>query len=907
MMGIIQFVKPRFAIVIVFILLLFVGSEQLLAKAATPAVSQIGSLERQYSTSSTLANYMVPAGTDRLLVVVAAHTRSLDVTGVTFGATAMTEALEEHDGFAVNAFYVLPMGTSTSATTANIVMTNSGGMAGDEKYLSAAVFQNVDQTTPVEPTPCSPTNCDDDDTDGAATIISSLTIPSEAGDLVIDHFNAFGSAEEPTIIIGAGQDVLHANLGGSTAAGGDNRYMSSTQAGAASVTSTWTGQTTSSALAIMHMVMNMNAAFYLSNPKAQPSNEPTNFLATADSPSQITTSWTDATGTTLPDSYLVLCNTTGSFTAPTDSFPVADDADCSDGVGAQTVMQGTETAVWATLNAETQYFFTIYPFTNFGVYTDYKTDSPASDDTFTLPIEPANQPTNFAATTISNTEITTTWTDAAGSPDGYLVTCVLAATGALPPNDGPLVADDAAACGSGGVGTINIGPGIETYSWTGLVPGSVYRFAIYAYNEAGGNANYKTDSFDTVLQTTGCPASPLAVSDTETLLIGVNCYKMETSGIYVLDLTQDITLTTSPWIINTSATAELHINGNGHHIDGDNSYKPFRVISGRLTLTSLTLQNGNDGSQGGAIRVEPNGTTTLTDVSIYSSSATGGGAIYIDEGTVTINSSTLAGNSAPSGGAIYNNQGTLTINNSTLSGNEATVIGGGVLSQQAATTMTNSTITDNSSPNGSGIHSYQNTVTLNNTIVAHNTGSANCVVDNGGVFSADAFNLDNDGSCDNATQSATINLGTLQDNGGATMTHALLSGSAAIDAGNNAVCVAAPINNVDQRGIARPQGTTCDVGAFERQTAVSPTLSINSTPALEWLPAQSTCVNTLWYSTAPYGVYMDYAGDPATFDVATPLASSSINAFWYMDVACDDTTAVSNNLGEFTFDIVPGS
>jgi hypothetical protein len=54
------------------------------------------------------------------------------------------------------------------------------------------------------------------------------------------------------------------------------------------------------------------------------------------------------------------------------------------------------------------------------------------------------------------------------------------------------------------------------------------------------------------------------------------------------------------------------------------------------------------------------------------------------------------------------------------------------------------------------------------------------------------------------------NLGPLADNGGATQTHALLSGSPAIDAGDNSTCPA-----TDQRGVARPQGSACDIGAYE--------------------------------------------------------------------------------------------
>ncbi len=55
-------------------------------------------------------------------------------------------------------------------------------------------------------------------------------------------------------------------------------------------------------------------------------------------------------------------------------------------------------------------------------------------------------------------------------------------------------------------------------------------------------------------------------------------------------------------------------------------------------------------------------------------------------------------------------------------------------------------------------------------------------------------------------------LGALADNGGPTLTHALLPGSPALDAGNDAACSA-----TDQRGVSRPQGAHCDIGAYEAQ------------------------------------------------------------------------------------------
>jgi len=55
-------------------------------------------------------------------------------------------------------------------------------------------------------------------------------------------------------------------------------------------------------------------------------------------------------------------------------------------------------------------------------------------------------------------------------------------------------------------------------------------------------------------------------------------------------------------------------------------------------------------------------------------------------------------------------------------------------------------------------------------------------------------------------------LAPLADNGDPTLTHALVPGSPAIDAApNDAECP-----SEDQRGVSRPQGAQCDIGAFER-------------------------------------------------------------------------------------------
>lgn len=105
----------------------------------------------------------------------------------------------------------------------------------------------------------------------------------------------------------------------------------------------------------------------------EPTNYPEDFIASATA-QEIELTWTDATGSQLPDAYLILANDNNDFIAPEDGNFVYDDFDFSDGEGAANVTFGNETFTFANLNPETTYYFTIYPYTNSGVETDYKTD-----------------------------------------------------------------------------------------------------------------------------------------------------------------------------------------------------------------------------------------------------------------------------------------------------------------------------------------------------------------------------------------------------------------------------------------------------------------------------------------------------------------------------------------------------
>lgn len=292
------------------------------------------------------------------------------------------------------------------------------------------------------------------------------------------------------------------------------------------------------------------------------------------------------------------------------------------------------------------------------------------------------------------------------------------------------------------------------------------------------------------------------------------------------------------------------------------------VSSTDLALLDLTVTGGAGTNVGGGIQ-NNGGRLTLINCSVRDNTTENAGAgIYSDGGALTVIGSTIHGNEAGNvGGGIHTHRsllvigstidnnfafnsgggiharGSTTVENSTISGNWVINTGGGI-SNGGNLKMRNCTVTLNAAANtpGAGIDTsteHPTQLSLENTVVANNRQlnldltdplnpqlvdigpAVDC--DSAGQPVAGSHNLVqwNSGYCaftsgDNLS-GADAQLGPLQDNGGPTFTHALLSGSAAIDAGNPAppgsgggACLA-----TDQRGVARPYGAACDIGAFE--------------------------------------------------------------------------------------------
>jgi len=246
-------------------------------------------------------------------------------------------------------------------------------------------------------------------------------------------------------------------------------------------------------------------------------------------------------------------------------------------------------------------------------------------------------------------------------------------------------------------------------------------------------------------------------------------------------------------------------------------------VWGGLDFEQQPFGSGGGLSSAGGV-VEMVNTTVSGNDAFYQ-----GGGLFSVFTTMRLSRSTVSGNSASGlgvgeGGGIFASaggfeSGTLKLVNSTVSGNNATAYGGGIYNYFNSTIqLLNSTISNNTTDGeGGGIFNLGITdlpaiVEFGNSIVADQMAGGDCA---GDPINPIGPNLDSDGSCGASQTSAYSGLGPLQNNGGPTETQALLPDSPAIDVGNNVGCAATTVNGIDQRGVSRPQGLACDLGAFE--------------------------------------------------------------------------------------------
>lgn len=240
-----------------------------------------------------------------------------------------------------------------------------------------------------------------------------------------------------------------------------------------------------------------------------------------------------------------------------------------------------------------------------------------------------------------------------------------------------------------------------------------------------------------------------------------------------------------------------------------------------ITVISSQIISNSSNSGAGLLNEGIGAVATLFTSRISGNQATGDGGGLFNNSVMGINESTIDHNQARAGAGIYHLGGNLSLVNVTVNQNSAQDNGGG-LYNGASAVLNNVTLHENSAGgNGGNLFNDETQLGISNSIVTNAQSGGNCSV-SGGSITSNGHNLESANSCSFNKPGDIINsdpkLGSLQDNGGPTFTLALLTGSPAIDAGNGQSCA-----KNDQRGLTRPQGAGCDIGAFEVGTLPPPT------------------------------------------------------------------------------------
>ena len=333
----------------------------------------------------------------------------------------------------------------------------------------------------------------------------------------------------------------------------------------------------------------------------------------------------------------------------------------------------------------------------------------------------------------------------------------------------------------------------------------------------------------------------------------------------------------------TVTVTNSNLSGNGSNsVHGGAIF----MAGGGLTMADCTLSR-NVARDGGVIYLRDGAVATITNSTLSDNDAEAGGAVFTRGSTsaITIRNSTLSGNDATAGpgGGIYILEGPLTIASSTISGNRAlgntTGRGGGIfVAFSSGVTITNSTITGNTAftsagaPNtgGGGIHSSKDPVSMSHTIVSGNFAASGANIN---------FNTFITGTNNFIDQDAMLQA--LADNGGPTKTHALLTGSPAINAGDpNFDTTNTPY---DQRGsgFARKSSGAIDIGAYEVQVSppdtTPPTISI-SAPSVTLANPGGTVTYTVTYADENFSSCSLSASDVTLNRAGTINASVSVTS-----------------------------
>ena len=321
---------------------------------------------------------------------------------------------------------------------------------------------------------------------------------------------------------------------------------------------------------------------------------------------------------------------------------------------------------------------------------------------------------------------------------------------------------------------------------------------------------------------------------------------------------------------------DLTIDGPGARqltLSGNDVTRVFRITAGAdATIEDMTIRDGHAAGQepvGAGLLSFDGDVITLRRVALLANEVRlttadnvvpFGGAVAVYAGDLRVIDSLVAGNSTDAqgggGGLFIAFPATFTISNSTITANHA-YGGGGVLSGLASGSIVGTTIAGNTADHlGGGIGVFAAGVTLGRSLLTGNTATDGGPSCDGPLGTAGGNVIGSIEGCaitpvaGDATGIAAP-VGTLGDHGGPTDTLLPLAANPAIDH------IPGPCPGVDQRGVARPQGSDCDAGAVELRQGLTTSGPLSLGSALvgqQSAPASVTITNAGELDAAITGV-----------------------------------------------------
>jgi hypothetical protein len=271
--------------------------------------------------------------------------------------------------------------------------------------------------------------------------------------------------------------------------------------------------------------------------------------------------------------------------------------------------------------------------------------------------------------------------------------------------------------------------------------------------------------------------------------------------------------------LDYTATDPLTITGNGSTIQQTCDERVIET-DGDITITDATVSGGNQaGGLGGGVEADTDDVTLVRSTVTDNQASTGGGVGAI---RATLVESTVSGNTASSsGGGVWADQ-TVDATNSTIIDNTAGTSGGGLVVVNTSITLLYVTLVGNTAPAGANLQVQPGgdaLVSFGSVVGNAQGGGSDCDIAPGAVTTSQGYNFSSDASCGfgggpgDVVAAGDPLVGPLGNNGGPTQTMLPQPGSPLID---KVDCAAAPeVVPTDQRGVPRPQGGSCEIGAVE--------------------------------------------------------------------------------------------